>query len=205
MPKQTVIYIVRHGLSEANKLEIISGHINPQLSEEGKVQAAEAKRAMSHIAFDEIYSSDLDRAVETVSIIHGNPVPDDHKLVGLRERDFGVIDGHPNSEFQKFQEIKMSLPPEERPHYKYADGMESDHELAKRYLKHLHEIVDEHRGSTILVGSHGSAMRSLLLDIGWATHEELQANSIKNTGYIKLVHDGKEFIVEEVVGAKLSR
>jgi broad specificity phosphatase PhoE len=205
MTKQTTIYIVRHGLSEANKANIMSGHSNAILSEEGRVQASEAKKAMAHIVFDEVYSSDLDRAIETVSIIHGQAVPDHHKLAGLRERNFGVIEGRPAEEFDKFQKIKMSLPHKERSHYKYAEGMESDHELASRYLESLHKIVDDHPGLSILVGSHGSAMRSLLVGIGWATHDELLTGSIKNTGYIKLVHDGKEFVVDEVAGVTVTR
>jgi broad specificity phosphatase PhoE len=204
MTKPTIIYIVRHGLSEYNKAGIISGQVNPQLAQEGREQAKKAKQALAHINFDEVYSSDLDRAVETVGIIYKKPHTS-RQLKDLRERSFGVIDGQPDHHLDNYHQIKMSLPPKERPHYKHAEGMESDHELASRYIEALNNIVLDHPGKTILIGSHGSAMRSVLLHIGWASHSELPPGSIDNTGYIKFLHNGQALIVDEVSGITLNR
>lgn len=198
--KPTVFFIVRHGLSDANQAGIISGHINPSLTDEGRRQAHTAKNNLAHIKFDEAYSSDLERAIETASIIHGLPVPEHHRLVKLRERNFGVIDGLPEHKFSSYQTKKMSLPPEERSHYKYAEGMESDHELAQRYIEALNMIVESHPGSVILVGSHGSAMRSLLVHIGWATHNTLPPGSIENTAYVELIHNNGDISVGNTSG-----
>jgi len=67
--KKFSLTFVRHGQSEGNSNGLLQGQSNTALSAEGRDQSRLAGLALSHIKFDQIYSSDLDRAFDTASII----------------------------------------------------------------------------------------------------------------------------------------
>ena len=64
---KTVIYIVRHGESEANKTGILTGITEVALSELGLMQAEKVCEYLADKDIDAIYSSTISRAVATVS------------------------------------------------------------------------------------------------------------------------------------------
>ena len=45
-------------------------------------------------------------------------------------------------------------------------------------------------------------MKNLLFHLGYAKPNEMEGQSIDNSGYIKLKSDGVDFFIEEVVGRK---
>jgi broad specificity phosphatase PhoE len=62
------IYIVRHGQTDTNELDIVSGE-NGVLSEKGKQQAYKLAERFLHVNFEHLLASDYERAVETASFI----------------------------------------------------------------------------------------------------------------------------------------
>ena len=66
----TEVYIIRHGETNWNKEEIIQGHKNSKLSKKGKQQARNVGKKLRDYEFDVIYSSDLNRALDTASYIN---------------------------------------------------------------------------------------------------------------------------------------
>ena len=63
----TTILIVRHGFSESNKLKTFTGHIDAPLSDVGVEQARlTCEYIEKNYIIDNIYSSDLSRAVNTL-------------------------------------------------------------------------------------------------------------------------------------------
>jgi len=102
---------VRHGQSMGNSEGLIQGQSHTALSSEGREQSKLAGLALSHIKFDQIYSSDLDRAFDTAAIIANenklmtNGLSDENsnsvqKNELLRERCFGVFELRPSKEFR---------------------------------------------------------------------------------------------------------
>ncbi len=88
-------YYVRHGETEANATQIISGQRDVALTARGGEQAKNAGRIMKGVAFDAICASPLKRAwntAEPIARATGHeiiPVPD------LMERNWGVHQGQP--------------------------------------------------------------------------------------------------------------
>ena len=89
------IIFVRHGQSVGNHYGLIQGHLDFNLSDEGRKQAAltagEIKKIIGKVR-PLIFSSDLSRAWETAVIIAEElelnlPIPD-HRL---RERNMGIL------------------------------------------------------------------------------------------------------------------
>jgi 2,3-bisphosphoglycerate-dependent phosphoglycerate mutase len=62
------LVILRHGETEYNKQDLLTGKHDPQLTETGKEQAHEAGTLISPIRFDKVYSSNLSRAFNTAAL-----------------------------------------------------------------------------------------------------------------------------------------
>lgn len=197
----TTFYIVRHGQTDWNIQKKLQGQANTSLNEVGQEQAKEIAQTLKQIHFDEIFSSDLDRAVQTTEIIAQERKLAVKTTKALREKNYGSYEGRDREEVKK--ELKHSfeawgkLNDEEKMKFKiYQDG-ESDHEAVERFIRHLREIAVAYPGKTVLIASHGGIMRYFLIKLGWATYKELDSHAIKNTAYIKVESDGLDFFIKE--------
>lgn len=63
---RAVIYIVRHGETDANREHIIQGQLDTSLNANGLSQAQQVADALQSIPFDMAFSSDLSRAVKVI-------------------------------------------------------------------------------------------------------------------------------------------
>ena len=83
------LWLVRHGETIENATGILSGHVQARLSPRGIEQAAALKPKLEKIAFDRVYASSLQRAIDTAHLAGFEPIPVDD----LREFSFGDYDG----------------------------------------------------------------------------------------------------------------
>lgn len=198
------LYIVRHGQTEWNVKHIIQGQKDSNLTQEGITQAKNVAEAIKHIHFDAVFSSDLARTRKTAEIIalERKLAIKTSKL--LRERTFGHFEGKSRDEYR--EETKdllkkyQGLSEEEQWRFKFAEGYESDEELASRFITFLREIAITYPRKNVLVVTHGGNIRTFLAKIGYIKYGELQPGSVKNAGYVKVLSDGVDFFVKETVG-----
>ena len=203
MSKPTTIYLVRHAESESNKAGLASGHHdNPALTDKGKIQAAETREQLKHIGHDAVYTSDLIRAVQTAEIIHGKEVPDQNKLKQLREKDLGDVDGMSMKYLHDIYYATIELPENDRWYYRHNPKAETDGEVGDRLLREVSELAGKHPGETIIIVTHGICIRTILMRLGYAKHEDFPPGSFSNAGYAVITYDGKNYGVKEVVGHK---
>lgn len=89
------IYLCRHGETDWNKANRIQGNVNIPLNEEGIRLAQLTKQGFDkeNLHFDKVYSSTLDRAIQTATILcgHENIIKD----ARISEIDFGDYEGLP--------------------------------------------------------------------------------------------------------------
>ena len=62
------LYVIRHGESETNLKKVYSGWAQVRLTEKVERDAENVGELLRKVAFDQIYSSDLIRAVRTAEI-----------------------------------------------------------------------------------------------------------------------------------------
>ena len=115
------IYVIRHGETDYNVRRLFQGQINTDLNDTGRAQAraaAEKIRAMG-LTFDRVYSSPLQRAVETVEIITGKDSSYAEQMRAIRSEIAAL---------QKEQEKPLDVIRAESAAYfvSYADGYESE-------------------------------------------------------------------------------
>jgi broad specificity phosphatase PhoE len=93
----TTIVFETHSVTEDNERGFATGWLPGRLSERGRVLAHELGVRRRHDGLSAVFTSDLQRAVETTSIAFngsGLPVLADWRL---RECDFGSLNGAPRA------------------------------------------------------------------------------------------------------------
>ena len=87
------LFLIRHGETTANVAKIYSGQENAPLTERGRQQAEDLRPILAQFQFDRVYSSDLDRAVDTQHL--ALPGVDGVQLRVLREYSVGTLANQP--------------------------------------------------------------------------------------------------------------
>lgn len=85
------IYMVRHGQSGSNAEDVHGGWDQSSLTEKGRADAAIARARLEGISFDKVYSSDLNRTIETQQIALPDAVAERSTLI--REINVGSLQG----------------------------------------------------------------------------------------------------------------
>lgn len=151
---------IRHGVTTAN-LAKICGSPGDELSEEGRRQAADARRRLARAGLGRVLSSPLPRAVATATLVSGL-APDELLLDDdCRERDFGSLSGltheqalarFPQVDHLEVQGVRYSLNPPG------GETLAELRERAERFLQTLHGSCD---GEVVTVFSHGNFLQQL--------------------------------------------
>lgn len=149
-----MIYLVRHGETELNVKRVLQGRSNYPLTQVGEQQAQEVADWFREqgIVFDRVYSSPLERALQTARIIAG-PNADIAAEERLIETDYGPFEGcslsNPVPELRYFFEDFINHPAPE--------GMEQLSQVVAR----MGEFLEELRGApgTILLSTHAIALK----------------------------------------------
>ena len=153
--------IVRHGFSVFNKEHRFTGQIDIPLDEIGVAQAAcNADYVLSHYKIDCVYSSDLCRAYNTVKPIAdalGLPITTSE---GLRELSIGEWEGALIAEIKQTQPEALAFYRSRKPEA-CTPGGETKQHLQDRLTGCMAEIAAQNDGKTVLIGSHGGAIRFL--------------------------------------------
>lgn len=90
-----MLYIVRHGLTEANLRYDLIGRADPPLHSLGRAQAAALGEALKECEFPTIYTSPKRRAAQTAAAIAAARTREAAvvEVANLREIDLGLVDG----------------------------------------------------------------------------------------------------------------
>ena len=155
----TTLILVRHGESEWNRAGRIQGQINSPLTDLGINQAKAIREYLSGILLNqqlEIYTSPLDRALQTAEIIaQGIEYPSRKIIIEERLNDFNVGEISGTFGWDKVAEIfpeqaQLRLQDPMRFH---PSGGESGAEFEARLRSLLEDLMDD--GTLKLMVSHG--------------------------------------------------
>lgn len=153
----TTIGFIRHGCTAWNKEGRAQGCTDVPLDEEGMVQAEKLADRLNPNDWDVIYASDLLRAKQTAETINQKirkgPIHFDPRI---RELGVGKVEGTTEAERVKkwgpnWKELDMDL-----------ETMESVYERGNAFLE---EVIQKHEGKSILVVSHGSFTKRMLIQL----------------------------------------
>lgn len=179
------LYVIRHGEVPSNLLGIISGRNNERLTEKGLRQAKEMAGKLENVTFNRIYSSPVERSIQTANIVSkGKQIILDERLT---ERDPGTMLGKSRKRIDK--EVWNSLDIE-----RTREGGETLKAELIRVRHFLKEKQIEDKDKTILVVTHNSISKCIWMLVNDISNKDEINDFFHDNGKIKkYVIDGKKF------------
>ena len=165
MSSPSVICVVRHGETDWNTAGILQGWLDVPINERGRMQARELAQAFAGSRFAWVYTSPLSRASETAEIIAALlrlPPPVWHD--GLKERNFGIIQGIPKAELAELNPSLLEHIVKRNPDTRFEQGETMD-ECATRVLDGVMDIARQRPGERILAVTHGWVMDAITREV----------------------------------------
>lgn len=196
------LYMIRHGETDWNVKKRFQGRTDIPLNEEGRRLARITSEALRDVPFARIYTSPLKRAYETAMIIKGArdiPVTEDPRIIEIGFGEYeGVCSGKENYNIPDPAFLNFFDRPEA---YQPPAGAESIGQLRERTADFLHEIVHNKtmEDDTILVSTHGAALRGLLSCVNRLGIEDFWSGGVHKNCAVTIVEAvrGQMFIIEE--------
>ena len=161
-----MLYLVRHGRTEANAGGRLQGRIDLPIDEVGRSQAAALTSVVTDV--DRLICSPSLRARQTAAVFGMEPELDERWL----EMDYGEYDGMPlgdvpRDEWSRWISDLDFLPP----------GGESLRQMGERIYAACEELVEEARTRSVVVVTHATPIKAAMawalgVDVGitWRSH-----------------------------------
>ncbi len=167
----TRIIAIRHGETAWNVDTRLQGHLDIDLNEVGRWQAARLAQALADEPIDAIYASDLLRAWQTAEAIASTVACPLIANQGLRERGFGAFEGKTYAEIETTWPEMSQLWRKREPDWAPPGG-ESLTAMRQRVLTTVNTLAAQHIGGQMVLVAHGGVMDMLYR---LATGQSLQA------------------------------
>lgn len=175
--------------------------IDASLNETGKKQAESFYDMYKDIRFDKIYTSKLKRTEESVTQFIKQGIPYE-SLEGLDEISWGSHEGQPYDEvrhaaYEKALEDWSSGRLDEN-----VGGGESPNQLVARQKEVMQTILSNENERTILIATHGRAMRILICHLLNYPLKEMDIFEHENLCLYILNYTGSMFNIEKCNSTK---
>lgn len=188
----TTLYFVRHGQTDYNLKGIVQGSgIDAPLNETGKAQAHAFFRGYSHLKFDAVYASTLQRTHQTLApwVQAGYSLT---KHAGLNEFNWGIHEGKVPTpeEHQSFLNMLERWKDGELD-ARVPEG-ESPIDAWSRAQSFFDGLTSKHPNQQLLLCTHGRQLRVILSNLLRVGMENMEPYRHRNTGLtiVKMARDG---------------
>ncbi len=174
--------IVRHGQSEWNLQNRFTGWEDVALTEKGIAEAKSAGESLKSYRFDEAFTSNLQRAQNTLKLIlevSGQADIPTTRNEALNERHYGDLQGLDKADTAaKYGDEQVHI---WRRSYDIAPpNGESLKDTAERVLPYYESVIEPKlkAGQNIIIAAHGNSLRALIMHIEKLTPEQILQKEI---------------------------
>jgi broad specificity phosphatase PhoE len=159
------LYFVRHGESEANRLNEFSNRgLKHGLTAQGMEQARALARTLRDVPAARLFSSPLLRAVQTAQILSdGLGIP--YEVTdALREYDCGILEGKSDAASWEVFDAVSAAWLRDKDWARRIEGGESFMDIQQRFVPYIERLVEEYEGSSqgLITVGHGGLYRCML-------------------------------------------
>ena len=159
--KKFNFHYVRHGETYWNKQKLCQGVKDIELSKQGEQDATILSKHLKDKEIQVIISSPLKRAISTAKIIQKSCTSSDIIICDeLKERNFGKLEGLPNSLMYEFEKLEMQSLIRNKNSYDALE-IESWDSFSDRILTALEFISKYADKNNTLVVSHGRVFNAI--------------------------------------------
>ncbi len=200
-----MIIFLRHGQAENNTKKILAGRTpGINLTETGRQQAEQAGEMLKSLNVSAIYSSPIDRAMQTASIVGKHcdvePISDDR----LIELDMGKFTMVPYNEifekhgnvFLKFYEGSLEIS---------HNGVESFAEVQKRIFEMVDFVKNKHKDENIVLVTHMDPIKAMIGKVLSLQPEVLFQLIIANASLNIIKYDDQNYYLSSINSMNPSR
>jgi|UniRef100_A0AAU3HWN7 probable phosphoglycerate mutase len=159
--RSTTLLLARHGQTVWNAEKRYAGVSDVGLTEEGRAQAKALGRWAAAHPVDAIWTSTMSRAVATAEPACQALGLAPRSEPGLRECDFGVLEGRTFAEFELENPVRAKAYRADPVSYPFPEA-EDPRAAAARGTRALRRIAEIHPGERVLVVAHNSLLRLVL-------------------------------------------
>lgn len=196
-----LIYIVRHGLTEWNKLKKLQGAADVPLAKQGILLAEKTGEALKDVKFDICFTSPLSRARQTAECVLGDrnvPIIPDKRI---QEINFGDLEGGCVRDAEgNYIDPQVETFFRDPVNFKRPENGEDIFDVIARTKDFWEEKTSDPSlaDKTVLVASHGCAVRALLQNI-YHDPENFWHGCVPPNCCVNLVEvkNGKTVLLEE--------
>jgi probable phosphoglycerate mutase len=192
MTLATRILLIRHGQTDWNLEARLQGHTDVPLNAAGQEQARRLRRALLGESLEAVYTSDLQRALQTAQAVAeatGAPLRPEP---ALRERGFGAFEGQAMAELQALWPAEWQRWQAREPGFA-APGGETLQDFYDRCVGAAARLAAAHAGGAIALVAHGGVLDCLYRA---ATRQPLDAPRtwrLGNAALNRLLHSPEGF------------
>ena len=157
-----MIIFLRHGQAENNTKKILAGRSpNVNLTQTGLEQAEQAGEMLKSLNISAIYTSPIDRALQTAQIVSkhcGLEVVTDDRLIEL---DMGKFTMMPYNEiFEKYGNVFLKF-------YQGSDevsenGVETFSQVQKRVTEMVDSVLNKHKDENVVLVTHMDPIKAMI-------------------------------------------
>lgn len=192
LAQATRVLLVRHGETDWNTQARLQGHTDIALNPRGRAQAKRLRAALAGETLDAVYSSDLQRALDTARAIAeatGAPL---HAEPALRERRFGCFEGLTYEQIlarwpdqaQRWRQREPAFGP---------DGGETLQDFDARCVQAAERLALQHAGGSIALVAHGGVLDSLYRAATRVALDAPRSWRMANAAMNRLLHGSSGF------------
>ena len=200
-----MIIFLRHGQAENNTKKILAGRTpGINLTETGREQAEQAGAMLKSLNVSAIYSSPIDRAMQTASIVGKHcdvePISDD-RLIELDMGKFTMIpyneifEKHGNV-FLKFYEGSLEIS---------HNGVESFAEVQKRVFDIVDFVKNKHKDENVVLVTHMDPIKAIIGKVLSLQPEVLFQLIIANASLNIIKYDDQNYYLSSINSMNASR
>lgn len=184
---ETILYLVRHGVTSGNIDRVIQGQYDVDLASEGIAQAKRLAVRLADYHIDRGITSDLLRARKTADIILGSH--EETALTSteaLREIHMGEMQGQSYDYCkERYSDVFTRL--KEDPMGVRSPGGETGQEVLARGKAFLQDVLLTHKTDVLLAVSHGYILNLLVQSFSQDEKMVVEPTVFSNTALSKLV------------------
>lgn len=165
------LLVARHGDADYPHAKVLSDD-GGWLTDKGKAQVSDLAATLRSRNVAAVYTSSLQRAVESGAIAAEALGVESRVVDGLEEFSVGALAGRDHDDpellgvFEAWKAGHLGT---------FIPGGESGSDVLTRYRGALEEISDQHRGETVLVFSHGGVMSFAIPRMGRNVRNDVAA------------------------------
>ncbi|MGM0436512.1 MAG: histidine phosphatase family protein, partial [Bacillota bacterium] len=176
------LYLIRHGQTDANVKKIYQGNSNVPLNESGKEQAKIIAWRFKGYPIKALYSSDLERALETARAINQYHDLDLFIERDLQEISLGEWQGKTRDQVKsEYGDFIQQRRDNDDIYTTAVPGGESYQMLERRAMDILNRIVSTSNYDHVAIVTHGGIIKSIVGHILDLPHEKRNAFDVYNT------------------------